>query len=65
VFNEHTHGFRVPCQVSRLEMREGLFQLTYWHNAMFNPHLPPDVVVAAFVPEWSHASRQRGAYTEP
>ena len=64
VFNEHTHGYRVPCQVSGLEMRDPLFQLTYWHNAMFNPHLPPDVAVAAFVPEWSHAARQRGAYTE-
>jgi hypothetical protein len=65
VFNEHTHGYKVPCQVTRLAPHDPLFQLTYWHNAMFNPHLPPDVAVAAFVPEWSHASRHRGSYTEP
>jgi hypothetical protein len=65
MFNEFTHGYRVPCRVSRLGQHDPLFQLTYWHNAMFNPNLPPDIAIAAFVPEWSHASRQRGEYSEP
>jgi hypothetical protein len=65
VFSEFTLGYQVPCQVSRLAPHDPLFQLTYWHNAMFNPHLPPDIAVAAFVPKWSHASRQRRVLAEP
>jgi hypothetical protein len=65
IFTEHTHGYRVPCDVTKLARQDPLFQLTYWHNAMFNHHLPPQIAVAAFVPDWSHASRQRGVYNEP
>ena len=59
VFQQFSQGYRVPCDVQILAPEDSLFKATYWHNAMFNPNLPPDVVVVAFVPDWVYASRQR------
>jgi len=58
-FHQFTHGYRVPCDVERLAPDAALFTSTYWHNAMFNPNLPPDIAVIAFTPDWVHASRHR------
>jgi hypothetical protein len=59
VFRQFSQGYRVPCNVQILAPEDSVFKATYWHNAMFNPNLPPDVVVVAFVPDWVYASRQR------
>jgi hypothetical protein len=56
-FHERTRSYRVPCDVEPLAPDDALFKATYWHNALFNPDLPPDVAVVAFVPDWVHASR--------
>ena len=61
VFQQFSQGYRVPCDVQILAPEDFLFKATYWHNAMFNANLPPDVVVVAFVPDWVYASRQRDA----
>ena len=29
---------------------------TWWHNALFNPQLPPDIPVLAFAPRWLEAT---------
>jgi len=57
VFEERTRRYRVPCAVEPLASDDALSNATYWHNALFNPDLPPGVVVVAFVPDWVHASR--------
>jgi hypothetical protein len=59
VFQQFNQGYRVPCDVQILASEDSLFKATYWHNAMFNANLPPDVAVVAFVPDWVYASRQR------
>jgi hypothetical protein len=59
IFRQFSLGYRVPCDVQPLAPEDALYKATYWHNAMFNPNLPPDVAVLAFVPEWVYASRQR------
>ena len=59
VFHQFSQGYRVRCDVQIVAPEDSLFKATYWHNAMFNPNLPPDVVVVAFVPDWVYASRQR------
>ncbi len=56
-FQEANRAYRVPCDVERLAPDDALFKATYWHNALFNPNLPPDIAVLAFVPDWLHASR--------
>jgi hypothetical protein len=57
-FQEANSGYRVPCDVELLSPDDALYRATYWHNALFNPSLPPDVTVLAFKPDWLHASRQ-------
>jgi hypothetical protein len=57
-FHEANRGYRVPCDVELLSPDDALYRATYWHNALFNPNLPPDVTVLAFEPDWLHASRQ-------
>jgi hypothetical protein len=59
IFRQFSQGYRVPCAVHLLAPEDALFKATYWHNAMFNPNLPPDVAVLAFVPDWTYASRER------
>ena len=65
VFQQFSQGYRVPCDVQIVAPEDALFKATYWHNAMFNPNLPPDVAVVAFMPDWVYASRQREASGEP
>ncbi len=61
VFHQFSQGYRMPCAVQILASEDSLFKATYWHNAMFNANLPPDVAVVAFVPDWVYASRKQGA----
>ena len=56
-FREKSRSYRLPCDVHSLPLDDALFQSTYWHNALFNPNLPPDIAIVAFVPDWVHASR--------
>ena len=61
IFRQFSQTYRVPCDVQLLAPEDALFKATYWHNAMFNPNLPPDVAVLALVPDWTYASRERDA----
>jgi hypothetical protein len=60
VFYQFNQRYRVPCHVQLVAPEDSVFKATYWHNAMFNANLPPDVAVVAFVPDWVYASRQTG-----
>jgi hypothetical protein len=60
VFHQFNQGYRVPCHAQLLAPEDALFKATYWHNAMFNANLPPDVAVVGFLPDWVHASRKTG-----
>jgi len=61
IFHQFSQTYRIPCDVHLLAPEDALCKATYWHNAMFNPNLPPDVAVLAFVPDWTYASRERDA----
>ena len=60
-FAQFGQGYRLPCTVAVLPAAHRLHQATYWHNALFNPHLPPDFTVALFTPDWAHAARRADA----
>jgi len=34
---------------------ESLYQLTYWHNRLFNSNIPASIVVLGFQPDWAKA----------
>jgi len=55
-FDQFSQGYRIPCVVTRLPPAHPRHQATYWHNRLFNEHLPPGVEVLAFTPDWAHAA---------
>ena len=48
--------YTLPCTVQRLGRNDPRRQETWWHNALFNPQLPPDIPVLAFAPRWLEAA---------
>jgi len=54
-FRQFRQGYRIPCAVRLLAERDEPWQATYWHNSLFNPNLPADVKILAFLPDWAHA----------
>jgi len=54
-FEEYAQGYRIPCSVAALAEAHPAFQSTYWHNRMFNPHLPAGIQILSFTPDWTHA----------
>ena len=54
-FSEYNQSYELPCQIRRLAVDSEAFQATFWHNSLFNPNLPGDVVVLGFQPDWAGA----------
>jgi len=54
-FEQTNQRYTIPCAVAALPRDDPTFEATYWHNRLFNPAIPPDVVVLGFTPEWSDA----------
>ena len=61
-FDQYSQAYRIPCAVNSLASTDSAYQATFWHNAVFNPALPPHSDVLAFTPDWSRA---RGWREEP
>ena len=59
-FEQFGQRYRLPCAVVELRPREAAFQVTYWHNFLFNPQLPPHVRILAFAPDWVKAEAAPG-----
>jgi hypothetical protein len=55
-FQQYGQSYRLPCAVALLGERDPFWQATYWHNAMFNPAMPPSPMVLAFDPDWAAAT---------
>ena len=54
-FAQFSQTWRLPCAAELLAPDAAEYQTTYWHNALFNPHLPGGVQIIAFAPEWARA----------
>lgn len=54
-FREDSTDCRVPCAIARLDEAAPAWQATYWHNAMFSPHLPGEITILSFTPDWTAA----------
>ena len=57
-FENYGQRFDLDCTVSTLPKKNPLFQATWWHNKLFNPHLLPDTVILGFEPDWSRSSAE-------
>ena len=54
-FAQNGQRYRLPCVVQRLGRDDPRREETWWHNALFNPQLPPDIPILAFAPRWLEA----------
>ena len=52
-FGQFNQNYRLPCVVQELERSGPFAEALYWHNALFNPALPPDSRRLAFAPSWN------------
>jgi hypothetical protein len=55
IFEQFRQSWRLPCAARLLGPDAAEYQATYWHNALFNEHLPGEVQIVAFAPDWTHA----------
>ena len=56
VFRQSGRSYRLPSRVARLDPADRFAEALYWHNALFNPALPPDGRRLAFDPVWDEAT---------
>ena len=54
-FAQDSQRYDLPCSVALLETDDPRREETWWHNALFNPQLPPDIPILAFAPRWLEA----------
>ena len=59
-FAQDGQRYALPCAVALLGADDSHREETWWHNALFNPSLPPDVPVLAFAPRWLEATADPG-----
>jgi hypothetical protein len=55
IFEQFRQRWRLPCAARLLGPDAAEYQVTYWHNALFNEHLPGGAQIVAFAPDWAHA----------
>ncbi|MSP82552.1 MAG: hypothetical protein EXQ94_06380 [Alphaproteobacteria bacterium] len=56
VFQQFGQSYRLPSAAVELGDDDPAWQATYWHNALFNPAIPPHPHVLAFEPDWAQAT---------
>ena len=54
-FAQFSQSYRLPCAAFAAEPDEAIRESTLWHNRLFNPSLPDDVLVLGFRPDWKSA----------
>ena len=59
-FRQGSQHHHFPCSVSELTEDDPAYQVTCWHNRLFNPTPPHKVRVLAFSPDWSRAKNVIG-----
>jgi hypothetical protein len=59
-FTQFGSRFKMECRVELLKPDSDSYQATYWHNALFNPRIPPDLTVLGFTPRWDSATLEEG-----
>lgn len=54
-FSQFRQFYRLSCAVFELAVGDPVRDATLWHNRLFNPALPDDMMVLSFRPDWSAA----------
>ncbi len=59
-FEQYGQRYRLPCAVGDLPENDSAYQITYWHNSLFNPAIPGGVRILGFQPDWTAAQATPG-----
>jgi hypothetical protein len=51
-FSQFSQGYRLHCNVEKLEHGDEAHDATLWHNRCFSPNLSDNVSVLRFKPDW-------------
>jgi hypothetical protein len=54
-FDQFSQRYRLRCAVHAVPAGDPAREATLWHNRLFNPSLPDDVLVLGFRPDWKSA----------
>jgi len=60
VFEQYGQRYRLPCAVRDLPENDSAYQVTYWHNSLFNPAIPGGIQILGFRPDWPAARATPG-----
>lgn len=52
IFEYYSQRFELVCKATKIRKDDHLFQATWWHNRIFNPHLNPETIIIGFEPNW-------------
>ena len=55
-FAQFAQRYELPCAGRLLSPDDPLHAATWWHNALFNPRLPPEPAILTFCPNWDEAT---------
>ncbi len=55
-FDCFSQKFSISARVELLAPSDPCWQATWWHNFLFNPNLPANVLILAFVPDWDRST---------
>lgn len=58
-FEQNNQRFLIPCKVIDLPSEHPRYQVTFWHNSLFNPSMPGDINILAFIPDWSETQSEK------
>lgn len=56
VYFQSSQRYEMNVMIKQLDVDHEDFLATFWHNAMFNPHLSLEHKVLQFIPDWSTAT---------
>jgi hypothetical protein len=57
-FEQFRQSYRLICTVARLPDGDPARQAAIWHNRLFNPALPDDVLTLSFEPDWGSSEAE-------
>ncbi len=59
-FDPFSQRYEIDCAIEELPEHDARYQVTYWHNRLFNPKMPAGVRILAFTPDWMTAVSEKG-----
>jgi hypothetical protein len=57
-FKQYNQSYKLLCDVRDLDVDNEAYQMTFWHNKLFNPKLTDKPTILGFKPLWDQSSSE-------